>query len=228
MSLYEKHDRHFVAVDVIIFGFDRSRLKLLLIQRDFEPEKGKWSLMGGFLDKNEDSDEAAARVLKELTGLTNIYLEQFAVYSKIERDSAGRVISIAYYALIDSDKFDDTYNSGFNARWFEIEKVPHLVFDHNEMVNKALAELRSKCRTQPVGLELLPEKFTLPQLLKVYEAIYQHDFDKRNFRKKILSFGVLNRLEEKDKENSKKGAFFYEFDRKQYEKMLEKGNRFEI
>lgn len=225
---YKEHDLHHVAVDVIIFGFDRSQLKLLLIKRNFEPEKNKWSLMGGFLGKNENADEAAARVLNELTGLEDIYLEQLGAYSDVKRDTAGRVISIAYYALIDSDRFDDSYETPFHGKWFELNNVPKLIFDHNIMVDRALKRLRRRCRTQPVGLELLPDKFTLPQLLKVYEAIYQQDFDKRNFRKKILSFGVLNRLEEKDREGSKKGAFLYEFDKEKYKEMIEKGVEFEI
>ncbi len=225
---YKEHDLHYVAVDVIIFGFNRSKLKLLLIKREFEPEKGKWSLMGGFLKNDENTDEAAARVLKELTGLEGIYLEQLSVYSDINRDTAGRVISIAYYALINSEKFDDSYVYGYHGKWFEVREIPGLIFDHNVMVNKALKRLRRRCRTEPVGLELLPEKFTLPQLLKVYKAIFQQDFDKRNFRKKILSFGVLMRLDEKDMSGSRKGAYLYTFDRDKYREMVEKGIHFEI
>jgi ADP-ribose pyrophosphatase YjhB (NUDIX family) len=225
---YSEHDKHYVAVDVIIFGFDTEKLRLLLIERYFEPEKGKWSLMGGFLNSAENLDYAAARVLKELTGLEDIYLEQLAAYGDIKRDSAGRVISITYYALIDSEKYDDSYSSGYKAKWFGIDEIPDLIFDHNAMVVKALKRLRRRCRTQPVGLELLPEKFTLPQLLKLYEAIYHQEFDKRNFRKKILSFGVLTKLEEKDTESSKKGAFLYKFDKEKYERMLESGGQFGI
>ena len=225
---YKEYDQHYVAVDVIIFGFYRSQLKLLLIKRNFEPEKGKWSLMGGFLRRDENTDQAAARVLKELTGLENIYLEQLGAYSDVKRDIAGRVISIAYYALIDSDRFDDSYEIPFHGKWFELNNIPRLIFDHNIMVNRALKRLRRRCRTQPIGLELLPDKFTLPQLLKVYQVIYQQDFDKRNFRKKILSFGVLKRLEEKDRVGSKKGAFLYEFDQEKYNEMIDKGIEFEI
>ncbi|MGC9343605.1 MAG: NUDIX hydrolase [Bacteroidales bacterium] len=226
--LYSEHEKHYVATDVIIFGFDTEKLRLLLIKRNFEPEKGKWSLMGGFLKKDEDLDHAAGRVLNDLTGMEGIYLEQLAAYGDINRDSAGRVISISYYALINSDKFDDSYSSEFRAKWFSIDEVPELIFDHNIMVEKALKRLRRRCRSQPVGLELLPEKFTLPQLLKLYEAIYQQEFDKRNFRKKILSFGVLRKLEEKDHESSKKGAFLYKFEKEKYERMLESGGQFGI
>jgi len=225
---YSKHDQHYVALDVIIFGFDREKLRLLLIERDFHPEKGKWSLMGGFLGKDENPDQAAARVLEELTGLTGIYLEQLAVYGDVNRDTAGRVISITYYALINSENFNNSYHSEYKGTWFVINQVPELIFDHNIMVDKALRRLRRRCRTQPVGLELLPEKFTLPQLLRLYEAIYQQEFDKRNFRKKILSFGVLKKLEEKDKEGSRKGAFLYQFEKEKYAEMIEKGVQFEI
>lgn len=228
LHLYSEHIKHYVAVDVIIFGFDTENLRLLLIERNFEPEKGKWSLMGGFLNENENLDQAAARVLKELTGLEGIYLEQLAAYGDINRDSAGRVISVTYYALINSEKYDDGYTSGFKAKWFRTDEMPDLIFDHNIMVDKALKRLRRRCRTQPAGLELLPEKFTLPQLLKLYEAIYKQEFDKRNFRKKILSFGVLEKLEEKDTESSKKGAFLYKFDKDKYERMVEGGGQFGI
>lgn len=225
---YENHTRHYVAVDAIIFGFDKNKLRLLVIKRNFEPELGQWSLMGGFLGESETPDEAAARVLKELTGLEGIFLEQLYTYGEVNRDSAGRVMSIAYYALINSEKFDDRYDTDFQGKWFDLNTIPKLVFDHSKMVEKALKRLRRKCRTQPVGLELLPERFTLPQLLKLYEAIYQQEFDKRNFRKKILSFGVLNKLEVKDTSGSKKGAFLYTFDREKYEELLEKGIEFEF
>lgn len=226
---YSEHDKHYVAVDVIIFGFDKvNKLKLLVIKRNFPPEKDKWSLMGGFLKEGEDTYAAASRVLFELTGLQNIYLEQLAAYGDLNRDSAARVISIAYYALINSEKFDDSFESDYQGKWFSLDEVPSLVFDHNIMVDKALRRLRRRCRTQPAGLELLPEKFTLPQLLKLYEAIYHQDFDKRNFRKKILSNGVLIRLDEKNMEGSKKGAFLYRFDKKKYDEMVEMGLRFEI
>lgn len=227
-DLYSQHDRHYVAVDIIIFGFDRNQLKILLIRRNFEPEKGKWSLMGGFLKKDENLDNAAHRVLHELTGLKGIYLEHLAAYGDRERDTAGRVVSIAYYALINAENFDDSYESSYQARWFGLDELPLLIFDHNLMVDKALKRLRRRCRTQPVGFELLPEKFTLPQLLKLYEAIYRQELDKRNFRKKILSFGVLKKLEEKDNRGSRKGAFLYRFDKKKYDELMELGTHFTI
>lgn len=225
---YEAYDKHFVAVDCIIFGFDKNKLKLLCIKRDFEPEKGNWSLMGGFVAKNESIDSAAKRVLYQLTGLNNIYLEQLQAYGELGRDSAARVISIAYYALIDSVRFDEEISRDFNAQWFDLDDLPKLIFDHNEMVNKALRRLRRRCKTQPVGFELLPEKFTMPQLMRLYEAIYRQEFDKRNFRKKILSNDILIKLEEKDKKGSRKGAFLYKFDKERYDVLWNNGFNFEI
>lgn len=227
-DLYSKHAKHYVAVDCIIFGFDKMKLKLLCIRRNFEPGKGNWSLMGGFVDNDEGTDQAAERVLKELTGLGDIYLEQLRAYGDDERDSAARVISIAYYALIDPDRFAGNLSSEYDAAWFELDELPDLIFDHKEMVDKALRRLRRRCRTQPIGFELLPEKFTLPQLLALYETIFDRELDKRNFRKKILSNEILVKLEEKDMEGSRKGAFLYQFDKQKYDELLESGLQFEI
>ncbi|MFP4060451.1 MAG: NUDIX hydrolase [Bacteroidales bacterium] len=225
INYYEKYNQFYMAVDCIIFGFDNEELKILLIKRDFEPCRGEWSLMGGFLSLEEDLDDAAQRILTELTGLKNVFLEQLYTYGEKGRDTAGRVISTAYYALIKTEKYDETLLKKHHAAWFSLEKIPDLVFDHNRMVEKALKRLRRKSRIQPVGFELLPEKFTLPQLQKLYEAIHGEEFDKRNFRKKILSFGVLKKLDQKEKETSRKGAFLYTFNRKKYESLVSEGNQ---
>jgi len=226
--MYNQKRKFHVAVDCIIFGFDRQALKLLCVKRDFAPEKGKWSLMGGFLEQEEDIDDAAKRVLYQLTGLNEIYLEQLQAYGERTRDPAGRVISIAYYALIDSVRFDKQISRTYDARWFSLDHLPQLVFDHQAMVEKAIKRLQRKCRTQPVGFELLPEKFTLPQLQLLYEEIFGRVFDKRNFRKKILSMGILSKLEEKDKAGSRKGAYLYQFDKEKYDALMNNGFNFEI
>lgn len=226
--MYNQKRKFHVAVDCIIFGFDRQALKLLCVKRDFAPEKGKWSLMGGFLEQEEDIDDAAKRVLYQLTGLNEIYLEQLQAYGERTRDPAGRVISIAYYALIDSVRFNKQISRTYDARWFSLDHLPHLVFDHQAMVEKAIKRLQRKCRTQPVGFELLAEKFTLPQLQLLYEEIFGRVFDKRNFRKKILSMGILNKLEEKDKAGSRKGAYLYQFDKEKYDALMNNGFNFEI
>ena len=223
---YKDQPQHYVAVDCIIFGFDGIKLKLLVIKRDFEPGKGHWSLMGGFLRQDESLDQAAERVLEQLTGLREVYLEQLFIYGDIDRDEADRVISVAYYALVDTQVFGEVNGHRHTGKWFDINDRPELIFDHNEMVEKALRRLRRKAKIQPVGFELLPSKFTLPTLMKLYEAIYQEKFDKRNFRKKMLSFGVINRLEQKDKTGSRKGAFLYQFDMEKYNGMLQNGARF--
>lgn len=225
---YDQYEKFHLAVDCIIFGFDSADLKLLCIQRNFPPEQGKWSLMGGFLKKEESIDEAANRVLFELTGLKDIFLEQLMAYGDLERDSAGRVISIAYYALINPNNFQNSIQENMSAKWFKLNKLPKLVFDHNIMVEKALRRLQRKCKSQPVGFELLPERFTLPQLQLLYEKIFKKEYDRRNFRKKILSFEVLERLDAKDKKTSKKGAYLYKFNKEKYDQLMQQGITFEI
>lgn len=223
---YKSHQKILVAVDCIIFGFDGSQLKALLIKRGFEPEVGKWSLMGGFVEKDENADQAAARVLYELTGMREIYMEQLHTFSDVDRDSAGRVISIAYFALINIEDYSKQMQREHEARWFLINRMPHLIFDHRKMVLKARERLREKVVAHPVGFELLPTKFTLPQLQSLYEAIYDTPLDKRNFTKKILSLGVLNKLDEKEKLSSRKGAYFYVFDGVKYKKLQSNGVKF--
>ncbi len=223
---YKSHDRILVAVDCIIFGFDGSQLKALLIKRGFEPEKGRWSLMGGFVGKDESADEAAARILHQLTGLENVYMEQIHCFSDVHRDPAGRVISIAYFALINIAEYSDQLLHDHEAKWFPLNKIPALIFDHKEMVDKAKSRLRDKVANHPIGFELLPMKFTLPQLQNLYEAIYESPLDKRNFTRKILSLGILNKLAEKEKESSRKGAFYYIFDKNKYKRPHQEGVKF--
>ena len=225
---YSENTRFLVAVDCIIFGFDYRQLKLLLIKRNFQPQKGKWSLVGGFLNAEESLDQSALRILNTLTGLNDIYLEQLYTYGEIKRDPGERVLSTAYYALINAEDYHLPINRESSAKWFPIEKIPSLIFDHNIMVDKAMRRLRRKSLSQPIGFELLPEKFTIPQMQKLYEAIHQRDLDKRNFRKKILSMGLLKKLEEKQKSGSRKGAYFYQFDKEKYDDLVSRGFHFEI
>lgn len=222
-NFYSNYDRHYVAVDCIIFGFEDGELKLLLLKRKFDPGKGEWSLMGGFLEKTESLENGARRILHQLTGLHNIYMEQLYTFGDISRDSGERTISVAYYALIKVDKNDQKLAETYGAQWVSIKNVPKLLFDHNQMVQKALTTLRSKIVRKPIGFELLPEKFTLPQLQSLYEAINQEQLDKRNFRKRILEIGLLTKLDEKDKESSKKGAFYYMFNKEKYLLYTENG-----
>lgn len=227
-TTYQANPRHYVAVDSIVFGFDGEDLKILLIKRKIEPLKGEWSLMGGFVQEKQSIDQAAEIVLKNLTGLDNVYLEQLSTFGEEQRDPIDRVISVAYYALIKLNEYDRQVVHNNGGEWFSISNYPKLILDHEEMVQTAIGKLRRKCRTQPIGFELLPEKFTIPQLQSLYEAIWMQKLDKRNFRKKFLSMNLLDKLEEKDKENSKKGAFFYKFNKEKYEQLTSRGFIFEI
>lgn len=210
-NIYSIHTPLLVAVDCIIFGFDNDELKLLLIKRNMEPGRGKWSLMGGFLKEEESLDDAAARILHQLTGLKNVYLDQLYSYGDPNRDPGDRVVSIAYYALIKVSDHCQELAKEYGAEWFKYSEVPELIFDHSRMVHMALDRLRELANVKPVGFELLPSKFTLPQLQSLYEAIYQKPLDSRNFRKNILSMNLLERLDEKDKSNSRKGAWYYKY-----------------
>lgn len=221
---YKNHDHILVALDCIIFGFDRSGLKLLLIKRDFEPEKGNWSLMGGFLNRDESLDDAANRILHKLTGLKNVYLEQLYGFGEVDRDPVERTISIAYYALINIRSHDKELMDKYDARWFPIDDLPDLIFDHNEMVKAAKSRLKYRASHEPVGFELLPEKFTMPELQILYEGIYETELDKRNFRRRILSMDILTKTNEKQKKYSKKGAFLYKFNEDKYEEKVDQGD----
>jgi 8-oxo-dGTP diphosphatase len=216
MMKYQKQTRILAAVDCIIFGFDGVTLNLLLIQRGFEPEKGKWSLMGGFMQPDEGPDSAAKRILKTLTGLEGIYMEQLQTFGEPSRDPVERTVSIAYFALIDVLQYKKQISADFHAEWFPLDRIPPLIFDHSRMVEVAKEKLRYKAALHPLLFELLPAKFTLPQLQTMYEAVYDTAFDKRNFSRKVLSTRLLVKLNQKDKSGSKRGAFYYRLNRKHY------------
>ncbi len=223
---YKVHDRMFIAVDCIIFGFDGKDLKILLIKRGFEPGLGKWSLMGGFVTARESAEEGASRILEDLTGITNIYMEQLYGFTDVNRDPGARVVSIAYFALIKIDSYSSALMKLYNASWFHVKKIPSMIFDHKKMIGMAKERLAEKVATHPIGFELLPEKFTLAQLQNLYEAIYETSFDKRNFLRKILSLGILIKLNEKEKLFSKKGSFLYRFDFEKYKRLEKEGVKF--
>jgi ADP-ribose pyrophosphatase YjhB (NUDIX family) len=212
-----------VAVDCIIFGFDGQELKLLLVKRHIEPEKGKWSLMGGFVQPDESFDAAATRVLQKLTGLENVYMEQLCAFGNPERDPIERTVSVAFFSLIDINKYTRQMSHEYHAEWFPVKQIPPVIFDHSRMIEMAKEKLRNKAAFHPILFELLPEKFTLPQLQSLYEGIYDTSLDKRNFSRKILSTTLLVKQKDKEKETSKRGAFYYKLDRKKY---LNKFNAF--
>jgi hypothetical protein len=190
--------------------------------------EGAWSLVGGFVQEGESTDSAATRVLQLTTGIDDIYMDQLKCYGDVQRDTGARVISIAYYALIRIQEHDRVLATEYGAHWLSLEQIPELIFDHSQMIQDALTRLRDKARFHPLGFELLPEKFSLPQLRNLYEAIYQRELDKRNFRKKVLAMGILEKLDEKDKSTSKKGAHLYRFDKQKYEALTRHGFVFEV
>jgi 8-oxo-dGTP diphosphatase len=216
-------------VDCVVFGFDEGELKVLLIERGLEPFKGRWALPGGFVRVDETLDEAARRELVEETGLKNVFLEQLYTFGAVERDPRERVVSIAYYALVKlSNHRAKAATDAANAQWFPVSKLPKLAFDHPEILRTALARLQGKVRYQPIGFELLPEKFTLSHLQHLYEAVLETELDKRNFRKKVLSFGLLVPLEETQMVGRHRPAQLFRFDQKRYEQLRKKGFHFEI
>jgi len=217
MQRYTGQKRILVATDCIIFGFDGWNLKLLLVQRAIEPERNKWSLMGGFIQPDESPEDAANRVLEQRTGLKNVYMEQYHVFGAPDRDPVERTLSVAYFALIDINKYEKQLSDDFHAEWFPLTELPDLIFDHTEMVRLAKRQLRYKAALHPILFQLLPDKFTIPQLQALYEGVYQTEFDDRNFSRKLLSTGLLVKLDEKDKASSKKGAFYYRLDQSHYQ-----------
>jgi hypothetical protein len=223
---YQKEDKLHVSVDCIILGFKDGEINVLIIKRKFEPLIGERSLMGGFVRKNESLNETVSRVVAEYTGVENVYMEQVGAYGDVERDPGERVISVVYYALIDMEQFDDKLEKQHNAEWININNVGTLILDHNRFLNDTIRVVRRRTATRPVGFNLLPEKFTFPQLQSLYEAIYQKPLDKRNFRKKIFEMDILEKLDEKEKSGSKRGAYYYKFNKEKYDSRLEDGFNF--
>ncbi len=210
-NIYDSFDQCYVAVDCVIFGYADEELKVLLYHRSFEPSAGKWSLLGGFVGVHETLGDAARRVLFDTTGLQNIYQEQVHAFSKPGRDPAGRVISVAYYALIRIDLQDQELINAHGAQWWPVSDLPELIFDHAEMIRDSLLRLQQKANADLLGSELLGDTFTLTNLKKLYEAIFQQELDSGNFRKKVLAMNVLQNTGIKDKSDSKKGSFLYKY-----------------
>lgn len=215
-TFYQTYPKFLLAVDCIIFGFQDDRLKLLLQKRDFEPYKGAWSLVGGFVKENEAVDDTAKRVLTELTGLKDLYMQQVGAFGNLNRDPGERVISVAYYALINIDKYNKDLIDKHNAYWEDITNLPELYFDHNEMINKAHELLKQKVSREPIGFNLLPSLFTLNQLQTLHEAILGEEIDKRNFRKKVKDMPFIEKNTSIDKLGSRKGAYLYRYNDKAY------------
>jgi len=224
-----QYPRAALTVDGVVFGFGAGELKVLLIQRALEPFKGKWALPGGFVHVDETLDDAARRELFEETGLEDIYLEQLYTFGAVKRDPRERVVSVAYYALVKlSDHKAKAATDAAEAKWFPVSQLPKLAFDHADIVAVALARLQGKVRYQPIGFELLPPKFTLSDLQHLYEAILGAELDKRNFRKKVLGFGLLVALNESQVGGRHRPAQLFRFDADKYEKLKKRGFNFEL
>ena len=216
MTYYSQHSKVWVSVDCIIFGFDEGKLKVLIGRRQMDPGRGEWSLYGGFVAADESIDDAAARTLSELTGLRKLYMRQVGAFGTVDRDPGERVISIAYYALINVKDYDERLRKEHSVEWMNVNELPKLYSDHNEMVRKALKLIRQKLRTEPVGFRLLPDLFTLTQLQKLYEAVNGEELDKRNFSKRIKEMDFIEKTELIDKTGSKRGASLYRFNHRAY------------
>jgi len=215
-SFYFEHQKIFLSVDCIIFGFDDNKLKILIGRRQMDPGRGEWSLYGGFVRNNESVDEAANRTLYSLTGMRNIYMRQVGAFGSVDRDPGERVVSVAYYALINVKDYDERLMKEHNVEWVDAEHMPPLFSDHQDMVYQARKLMLQKMRTQPVGFNLLPNLFTLTQLQRLYEAVIGEPIDKRNFRKRIKDMDFIEKTELVDKLNSKRGAALYRFNKKAY------------
>ncbi|MBO7495182.1 MAG: NUDIX hydrolase [Salinivirgaceae bacterium] len=211
--LYTEYSKIHIAVDCVIFTYSDEKLKVLLYPRNIEPRRGDWSLMGGFVGDRESLENAARRVLMQTVGLSDIFLEQVSGFSNPDREPDERVISIAFYALMSNDRHNRELVAKHNGEWFPVDNLPALIFDHKEMIESALGRFRYKASRDLVGRELLPEKFTIKQLNNLYDAIFQRSFDTSNFRKKVLSLGVLLQTPDKETGSSKKGAYLYKFKR---------------
>lgn len=226
-KFHYKYPHPSVTTDCVIFGFDGVKLKVLLIERGCEPYKGRWAFPGGFLKMDESAEEGAKRELEEETGLKAAYIKQFHTFTEPDRDPRERVITIAYYALVriqDVNGGDDAAK----AQWFDLEDVPSLAFDHDRILRKAMQELRKQIHFEPIGFELLPEKFTMSALQHLYEAILDVKFDRRNFSKKMLHFGLLEPLVEKASSKQARAASLFTFNEERYNEMKQKGFQLEF
>ena len=215
-QFYGEHSKVWLSVDCIVFGFDEGKLKILIGKRKMDPGRGEWSLYGGFVNADESVDDAASRTLFELTGLKRIYMRQIGAFGNVDRDPGERVVSIAYYALINVNDYDEKLRTSHGAEWMDINEIPQLYSDHNEMVRKARKLMRQKLSHEPVGSRLLPKLFTLTQLQKLYEAVNGEELDKRNFRKRVKDMDFIEKTDLIDKKGSKRGAYLYRFNKRVY------------
>ena len=227
LKYHYKYPRPCVTTDCVVFGFDGAKLNVLLIERGIEPYKGCWAFPGGFLNMDETALQGAKRELYEETGLKNAYIHQFHAFTEVNRYPRDRVITIAYYALVKKSEVKGGDDAA-KAQWFPCDKVPSLAFDHLMILREAEKALRRQIHFEPIGFELLPEPFTMTELQRLYEAILDVKFDRRNFCNKMLKLGILNQLEETRLMPNKKEAFLYTFNPESYSELKDKGFRLEF
>lgn len=224
-----KYQRPALATDCVVMGFDGNALQLLLVQREKTPFEKNWALPGGFVQIDETTEEAARKVLLEKAGLKHVFVEQLYTFCEVERDPRERIVSVVYFALVNSRQLELVAGRNTTkAEWFNLHELPTLAFDHHKIVEMALNRLRGKIGYQPIGFELLNKKFTLSQMQVLYESILGFEIDKRNFRKKILGMGLLTALDEKEKNVAHKAARYYEFDKKKYKELTQNGFHFDL
>ena len=224
-----EYPRPALAVDCVVFGYEEEALRVLLIQRAAPPFEGGWALPGGFVHVDESVDDAAVRELREETGVSRLYLEQLYTFGAIDRDPRERVVSVAYFALVKMSEHEVRgATDARDAAWFAIDDLPTLAFDHDRIFEMALERLRGKVHYQPIGFELLPKKFTLTQLQRLYEVVLGEPLDKRNFRKRVLAMGFLEELDEVQQDVAHRAARLYRFDERKYRRLTKEGFEFSL
>ncbi len=229
MTFSYEFARPALTVDVVVFALDAEELRVMLIERDLKPFAGSWALPGGFVRVDETIDDAARRELQEESGLKDIFLEQLYTFGDLDRDPRERVVTVAYYALVNLAGHEvHASTDARNAAWFPVSDLPDLAFDHQRILSAAHDRVRAKVQYQPIGFELLPEKFTLSQLQHLYEVILDRELDKRNFRKKVLAMEIVKETSEIETDVAHRAARLYRFDKRKYDRMMKKGFNFEI
>ncbi len=216
-QFYNEYSRVLVSVDCIIFGFDGNGLQLLVGKRNMDPGRGEWSLYGGFVGSNENLEDAANRVILELTGMKGLYIRQVGAFGRVDRDPGERVISVAYCTLINVEDYDDRLRVEHGLEWVSLNTLPQLYSDHNKMITDAIAQIRRRINHEPLSFKLLPNLFTLTQLQHVFEAVMGEEIDKRNFRKRVKDIEFIEKTDLIDKVTSRRGAALYRFNKKAYE-----------
>lgn len=218
-QFYNEYSRVFVSVDCIIFGFDGTGLQLLIGKRQMDPGRGEWSLYGGFVGSNENLEDAANRVILELTGMKGLYIRQVGAFGRVDRDPGERVISVAYCTLINVEDYDDRLRVEHGLEWVSLNTLPQLYSDHNKMITDAIAQIRRRISHEPLSFKLLPGLFTLTQLQHVFEAVMGEEIDKRNFRKRVKDIEFIEKTDLIDKVTSRRGAALYRFNKNVYEEV---------